>query len=67
MACACQSKREQFEVVTKGGEGKIVFTSGSQPTAKTVAGRYPGSVVRSKKSGDIVHRQPNLNTVTPAG
>jgi len=46
MPCACQSKRQQFEVVTEAG--KVVFTSSSKPTADTVAKRYPGSSVREK-------------------
>ena len=47
MPCACKGKkREQFEVVTDAG--KVVFTSGSQPTARAVSKRYPGSSVRQK-------------------
>lgn len=46
MACACQSKRQQYEVVTTAG--KVVFTSASKPTAETVAKRYPNSEVREK-------------------
>lgn len=46
MACACQSKRQQWEVVTKAG--KVVFTSSSKPTAVTVSKRYPDSDVREK-------------------
>ncbi|MEU0273196.1 hypothetical protein [Streptomyces sp. NPDC006307] len=44
MPCACQKNRKQYEVVTESG--KVVFTSTSQPTADTVAKRYPNSVVR---------------------
>ncbi|QKW06938.1 hypothetical protein HUT18_11570 [Streptomyces sp. NA04227] len=51
MPCACKGKREQFEVVTEAG--KVVFTSGSQPTANAVSKRYKGSSVRPKaKPGD---------------
>ncbi|MDN3056854.1 hypothetical protein PH213_20330 [Streptomyces sp. SRF1] len=46
MPCACQNKRQQYEVVTEAG--KVVFTSGSKPTAETVARRYAGSTVREK-------------------
>ncbi|MEU5834483.1 hypothetical protein ABZ820_12535 [Streptomyces diacarni] len=46
MPCSCQSKRQQWEVVTKAG--KVVFTSASKPTAATVAKRYPESEVREK-------------------
>lgn len=46
MACSCQSKRQQYEVVTTAD--KVVFTSASKATADTVAKRYPGSEVREK-------------------
>ena len=46
MACSCQSKRQQYEVVTT--EGKVVFTSSNMATANTVSRRYPGSTVREK-------------------
>ncbi|MGW2074205.1 hypothetical protein ACWCPK_38190 [Streptomyces sp. NPDC001953] len=31
-----------------------MFSSASRPTATTVSGRYAGSVVRDKATGDIV-------------
>ena len=48
MPCSCQGKREQYEVVTAAG--KVVFTSGSKPTAQAVSRRYPESTVREKAS-----------------
>lgn len=49
MACNCQKgKNKQFEVVADGGTGKVLFSSTNEGTARTVAGRYPGSVVRDK-------------------
>ncbi|MDH6189134.1 hypothetical protein EES44_24330 [Streptomyces sp. ADI96-15] len=47
MACACKGKRQQFEVVAADG-GKVLFTSGSEATAKAVSKRYAGSTVREK-------------------
>ncbi|MFE0545187.1 hypothetical protein [Streptomyces sp. NPDC058891] len=56
MGCACGNKnRQTFEVVTNGGSGRVVFSSTSKPTATTVSGRYAGSVVRDKATGDVVH------------
>lgn len=46
MGCGCKKGRQQFEVVT--AEGKVVYTSTSEPTAKAVARRYEGSTVRPK-------------------
>ncbi|MFD4855145.1 hypothetical protein [Streptomyces atratus] len=46
MACSCQKNRKQYEVVT--AEGKVVFPTSSESTAKAVAKRYPGSTVREK-------------------
>ncbi|UQA95624.1 hypothetical protein [Streptomyces halobius] len=46
MPCSCQSKRQQWEVVT--ATGKVVFTSASKPTAETVSKRYPQSSIREK-------------------
>ncbi|WP_309317400.1 hypothetical protein [Streptomyces salinarius] len=54
MGCSCQKNREQFEVVREGGAGKVVFRSGVQSTATTVAARYPGSIVRNQKTGAVV-------------
>lgn len=47
MPCNCQSKKQQWEVVTAAG--KVVFTSSSKPTADTVSKRYPNSTVREKE------------------
>lgn len=44
MPCSCNSKRQQWEVVTAAG--KSVFKSASKATADTVSGRYPGSTVK---------------------
>ncbi|MEU1623105.1 hypothetical protein ABZ479_38170 [Streptomyces sp. NPDC005722] len=46
MACSCQSKKQQLEVVTPNG--KVVFTTGNKATAEAVGKRYPGSEVREK-------------------
>lgn len=46
MGCACKNKRDQWEVVSSAG--KILFTSGSQPTAQAVSRRYQGSTVQKK-------------------
>ncbi|TFV33202.1 hypothetical protein E4K10_30495 [Streptomyces sp. T1317-0309] len=55
MGCNCGNKnRQTFEVVTNGGSGRVVFSSASKPTAITVSGRYAGSVVRDKATGDVV-------------
>ncbi|MGW4731827.1 hypothetical protein ACWEQC_22135 [Streptomyces shenzhenensis] len=56
MACACQNKRQTFEVVPQTGKAnRPAFTSSSQGTAEAVADRYPTSVVRDKKSGEAVY------------
>ncbi|MFD9903915.1 hypothetical protein [Streptomyces sp. NPDC059063] len=56
MGCGCNSnKREQFQVITGKG-ARAVFTSTSSQTAITVSKRYPGSVVKNTKTGDVVHR-----------
>ncbi|MBA0053434.1 hypothetical protein E0L36_21920 [Streptomyces sp. AJS327] len=47
MACGCQSKGKKFQVVTAAG--KIVFETGSKPTADAVSKRYPNSKVEEKK------------------
>ncbi|MFJ4627175.1 hypothetical protein [Streptomyces sp. NPDC088847] len=54
MPCSCQKNRQQFEVVREGGTGKTVFRSSVQSTAETVGARYPGSVVRNEKTGEVV-------------
>lgn len=46
MACACQKNRKQYEVVSEAG--KVVYSGTSEPTARAVAKRYPGSKVREK-------------------
>ncbi|MGW6456544.1 hypothetical protein ACWF94_11575 [Streptomyces sp. NPDC055078] len=50
MGCACnKGKRQQWEVVADGGDGKVLFgPSSSEATAKAVSKRYAGSVVREK-------------------
>lgn len=55
MGCACQNKRNSFEVVQDNGEGRVVFSSSSQATAEAVSRRYTGSIVRDKKTGMIVY------------
>ncbi|MFZ3595045.1 hypothetical protein [Streptomyces sp. BH104] len=50
MGCGCNKKRDQYQVISAAG--KVLFTSGSQPTAKAVSRRYPGSeVVMKDKDG----------------
>lgn len=52
MGCGCQKgKGQQFEVVADGGTGKVLYTSSVKSNAKTVSGRYPGSVVQDKATG----------------
>lgn len=46
MGCGCKKGRQQFEVVT--ADGKVVYTSTSEATAKSVGRRYEGSTVRPK-------------------
>ncbi|MDT0416464.1 hypothetical protein RM574_13305 [Streptomyces sp. DSM 41982] len=49
MPCSCAKNRKTFEVVTSD---KVVYSSTSEPTAKAVSKRYPGSIVREQaKSG----------------
>ncbi|MFD3612377.1 hypothetical protein ACFWXA_30785 [Streptomyces atroolivaceus] len=48
--CACnKGKRQQWEVVLDGGNGKVLNPPySSQATAKAVSKRYAGSIVREK-------------------
>jgi hypothetical protein len=56
MPCACQNRRQTFEVVPNAGAAtRAAFTSSSQGTAEAVADRYPTSVVRDKKTGEAVY------------
>jgi hypothetical protein len=56
MPCACQNKRQSYEVVPNAGTAnRAAFTATNQGTAEAVADRYPTSVVRDKKSGDAVY------------
>ncbi|GAB2331715.1 hypothetical protein [Streptomyces variabilis] len=56
MACACQNKRQTYEVVQNAGAAtRSAFTSSSMGTATAVADRYPTSVVRDKKTGEAVY------------
>lgn len=56
MPCACQNKRQTYEVVPNAGAARrAVFTSSSIGTAEAVADRYPMSVVRDKKTGYAVY------------
>ncbi|MFJ4703140.1 hypothetical protein ACIP5N_33810 [Streptomyces sp. NPDC088768] len=45
MPCSCAKNRKTFEVAVSD---KVVYSSTSEPTAKAVSKRYPGSVVREK-------------------
>jgi hypothetical protein len=54
MGCACnKGKGQQFEVVA-AGDGKVLFTSSSKPTATAVSKRYPGSTVQEKGKAEPV-------------
>ncbi|QPL14045.1 hypothetical protein QEH48_gp016 [Streptomyces phage TurkishDelight] len=56
MPCACQNRRQTFEVVPNAGAAtRAAFTSSSAGTAEAVADRYPMSVVRDKKTGEAVY------------
>ncbi|MFU0240449.1 hypothetical protein ACKI1J_32510 [Streptomyces scabiei] len=56
MPCACQNRRQTFEVVPNAGAAtRAAFTSSSVGTAEAVADRYPTSVVRDKKTGEAVY------------
>lgn len=44
MGCGCKKARQQFQVIT--ADGKTVYSSTSEATAKAVAKRYPGSEVK---------------------
>ncbi|MEU0071259.1 hypothetical protein ABZ027_17190 [Streptomyces sp. NPDC006332] len=47
MPCNCQKGKTRYEVVvTTDGKEKVVFSSGSKPTAETVGKRYAGSTIR---------------------
>ncbi|MFJ1607040.1 hypothetical protein ACIOHS_27260 [Streptomyces sp. NPDC088253] len=49
MGCACKGgNKTKYEVVvtTDGGLEKVVFASGSKPTAESVGKRYAGSTIR---------------------
>jgi hypothetical protein len=43
-----EHSRASAVVVADGGNGKVLFSSGSKPTAEAVAKRYPDSKVREK-------------------
>ncbi|MEZ0073606.1 hypothetical protein [Planotetraspora sp. GP83] len=61
MPCKCQERnRTQYEVVQ---HEKVVYTSTSEPTAKAVAKRYPGSEVRPK-GGQADAQQAAQETAT---
>ncbi|MET9818324.1 hypothetical protein [Streptomyces sp. NPDC006355] len=56
MPCSCQSKRQSYEVVPKAGTAtRAAFTSSSQGTAEAVADRYATSIVRDKKTSEVVY------------
>ena len=44
--CGCKKKGKKFQVVTAAG--KIVFETGSKPTADAVSKRYPNSEVKEQ-------------------
>ncbi|MGV2914553.1 hypothetical protein [Streptomyces alfalfae] len=56
MPCACQNKRQTYEVVPNAGKAmRAAFSSSSQGTAEAVADRYPTSVVRDKKTNEALY------------
>lgn len=68
MGCACNQRgRTQFEVSMEGGRGRVAFTSGSKPTATTVAARYPGSAVRIKGTDELVHHTEKYEVAQDGG
>lgn len=68
MGCACNQRgKQQFEVAMDAGRGRVAFTSGSKPTATTVAQRYAGSAVRIKGTGEIVHHSETYEVATNGG
>ncbi|MFF4900442.1 hypothetical protein [Streptomyces sp. NPDC001068] len=68
MGCACNQRgRTQFEVTMEAGRGRVAFTSGSKPTATTVAARYKGSAVRIKGTDELVHHTETYEVATAAG
>ncbi|MFD4314996.1 hypothetical protein [Streptomyces sp. NPDC058548] len=48
MGCSCAKNKPQWQVVADNGEGRVLFTSSSEATAKAVSKRYAGSSVREK-------------------
>jgi hypothetical protein len=48
MGCACNQKKNQWQVIAGDGTDKVLFTSSSEATAKAVSGRYPNSTVQEK-------------------
>ncbi|MEU0947649.1 hypothetical protein ABZ379_33855 [Streptomyces canus] len=68
MGCACNQRgRTQFEVAMDAGRGRVAFTSGSKPTATTVAQRYQGSAVRIKGSDELVHHTEKYEVAKDGG
>jgi hypothetical protein len=68
MGCACNQRgRTQFEVAMDAGRGRVAFTSGSKPTATTVASRYAGSAVRIKGSDELVHHTETFEVAKDGG
>ncbi|MFJ6014468.1 hypothetical protein [Streptomyces sp. NPDC092952] len=49
MGCSCAKKRQQYEVVADGGNGKVLYSSVSKATSDAVSRRYEGSIVREKE------------------
>lgn len=68
MGCACNQRgKQQFEVALDAGRGRVAFTSGSKPTATTVAQRYAGSAVRIKGSDELVHHTEQYEVAKDGG
>ncbi|MFC8465994.1 hypothetical protein [Streptomyces sp. NPDC057250] len=63
MGCSCNKGRAQYEVVADGGNGRVLYTSSSEPTAQAVGKRYAGSIVRQKGATATAAKKA---TATPA-
>ncbi|MGX1301343.1 hypothetical protein RKD35_002831 [Streptomyces albogriseolus] len=68
MGCACNQRGKiQYEVTMDAGRGRVAFTSGSKPTATTVAQRYAGSAVKVKGGEEIVHHTEQYEVAKDGG
>ncbi|MGW7260507.1 DUF1360 domain-containing protein [Streptomyces sp. NPDC054834] len=54
-------------LLARAGRGRVAFTSGSKPTATTVAQRYAGSAVRIKGTDELVHHTETYEVAKDGG